>query len=109
VNQPGYFTVLAITDAMGVSIADLAELACHTSSRQNASAATATQRHATHARQLELAGARGNAAAILNMPSMSFRYPELSSAACTSWSCRALREWLEFGKFAWSQVAQLGA
>ena len=33
VTEPGYFTVLAIASAVGVSIADLAELACYTSSR----------------------------------------------------------------------------
>lgn len=40
VTEPGYFTVLAITRAIGASIADLAELARHASSRQNASVAT---------------------------------------------------------------------
>ena len=36
VAEPGYFTVLAIVRAIGASIADLAELARHASSYQNA-------------------------------------------------------------------------
>jgi transcriptional regulator with XRE-family HTH domain len=42
VAEPGYFTILAIVRAMGASIADLAELACHASSRQNVSVAAVT-------------------------------------------------------------------
>ena len=41
VTEPGYFTVLAIASAIGASIADLAELACHASSCQNAPVAAA--------------------------------------------------------------------
>lgn len=36
VAEPGYFTILAITSAIGASIADLTELACHASFCQNA-------------------------------------------------------------------------
>jgi transcriptional regulator with XRE-family HTH domain len=46
VAEPGYFTVLAITRAIGASIADIAELARHANSWQNASVAATTQRQA---------------------------------------------------------------